>query len=212
MQYDGDLLLLTSWSGAITGSVARAYNNNFFLTSESVDGGDTVNFGYDADGLVTTMGGLTLTRDAPNGLVTDTTLGSITDHSTYNAFAEVRDYVARYSGSSIYHRVYQTRDVYGRVETKVKTIGGETTTYVYGYDMLGRLTQVLKNGALVASYDYDANGNRTAGPGLTTAPTYDSQDRLLIYGDWAFTYSASGDLLTKTNTTTGAARATTTTA
>jgi hypothetical protein len=35
----------------------------------------------------------------------------------------------------------------------------------------GRLTGVAKNGTVLATYIYDANGNRLTGPGLSTLPT-----------------------------------------
>jgi RHS repeat-associated protein len=63
----------------------------------------------------------------------------------------------------------------------------------------------MQNGALTATYLYDANGNRLS---KTTASggesgTYDAQDRLLTYGKWGYTYTANGDLLTKTDTSSG---------
>ena len=61
----------------------------------------------------------------------------------------------------------------------------------------GRIEAVDVDGVAAASYSYDANGNRTAGPGVEAA-AYDAQDRLLSYGDNSYTYSANGDLATKT--------------
>ena len=49
------------------------------------------------------------------------------------------------------------------------------------------------------AYRYDANGNRTEGPGGIKA-SYDAQDRLLNYGDILFTYTPNGELLTRTET------------
>jgi YD repeat-containing protein len=51
--YDGSLLLSTTWTSSspngVNGSVSRTYDNNFWVTSESVNGGNTVNFSYDLD-------------------------------------------------------------------------------------------------------------------------------------------------------------------
>jgi len=66
--------------------------------------------------------------------------------------------------------------------------------------MAGRLTRVTRDGALVADYSYDANGNRTAVPtpsGTVTA-AYDAQDRLTRYGDTTYGYTQAGDLESKT--------------
>jgi RHS repeat-associated protein len=79
-----------------------------------------------------------------------------------------------------------------------KTIDGVTDTYAYTYDTAGRLIEVQKNGTTVSAYTYDANSNRLTGPGLSTPATYDAQDRLLTYGTAAYSYTANGELLTKT--------------
>ncbi len=59
------------------------------------------------------------------------------------------------------------------------------------------------NGSLAEHFEYDANGNRTLGfnaaAGTTYTGTYDDQDRLLSYGPFDFTYTANGELETKTN-------------
>ena len=73
--YDGSLPISTVWMGGISGSVSRTFNNDFGITSQSVNGGNTVNFQYDADGLLTQAGALTLSRNPQNGLLTGTVLG-----------------------------------------------------------------------------------------------------------------------------------------
>ena len=64
--YDGSLLLGSSWEGAgatVTGNVTRTYDNDFRLTSRSVNGGNTVAFTYDSDSLLTGAGAESLTDD-----------------------------------------------------------------------------------------------------------------------------------------------------
>ncbi len=58
----------------------------------------------------------------------------------------------------------------------------------------------MKNGIQVASYGYDANGNRTSlvTPLTTLTGSYDDQDRMLGYGGNSYTYTANGELNTKT--------------
>ena len=75
-----------------------------------------------------------------------------------------------------------------------------TDVYGYGYDLAGRLTQVNKNGATIASYTYDSNDNRLSftGPGGTITGTYDNQDRLTQYGSATYAYTANGELQSKT--------------
>ena len=95
---------------------------------------------------------------------------------------------------------YETRyerDKLGRITRKTETIQGETHVWDYAYDLSGRLVEVKRDGVTSASYQYDANGNRTHVNGQPVA-TYDSQDRLLTYNGASYTYTENGELLTKT--------------
>jgi RHS repeat-associated protein len=62
----------------------------------------------------------------------------------------------------------------------------------------------LKNNQPFASYQYDANGNRTSATvrGQSVTGTFDAQDRLLSYGPNSYTYKGNGDLASKTNSQT----------
>ena len=201
--YDGGRLTDTTWSGPVSGNVHRTFDSNFRLATESVNGGNAVTFGYDDDGLLTQAGALTLSRDPLNGRFNDSTLGTVTDSLSYNRFGELGAYQAAAGGATLFS-VQDTPDDLGRIDQRTETIGGVTHTYVYKYDPAGRLTDVEKNGVLVAKYGYDANGNRLShtGAGITTGGTYDSQDRLSTYGTLTYTYTANGELQTKTDTAT----------
>ncbi len=198
--YDGSLLTDTIWSGAISGSVHRTYDNNFRITSESVNGANTVNFQYDLDGLLTQTGLLNLSRDPQNGMLNGSALGNTTDIIGYSSFGEAAGYQAFYNGAGIFSVNY-TRDDLGRIVQKNEMIDGATHTYAYMYDPAGRLTNVSKDGVMVSQYAYDANGNRLSytGAGGTVSGSYDDQDRLLQYGTTTYTYTANGELLSKTN-------------
>jgi len=202
--YDGSLPLSSTWSGSVNGSVSRAYTNDFLFASESVNGSNTIPFTYDNDGLLTGAGALVVARDPSTGLVSGTTLGNVTDTRVQTIFGEPQDVEAKYSGSTILKSNF-ARDRVGRIEQKTETVQGVTTVKSYSYDLAGRLWQVMKDGVLTATYLYDSNGNRLSSttPSGTDAATYDNQDRLLTYGKWAYTYTANGELRTKTDTTTG---------
>jgi RHS repeat-associated protein len=197
--YDGSLLTQSTWSGTVSGSVGRTYDNNFRITSQSVNGANTVTFGYDTDSLLTSAGTLSLSRSAQHGLITGTTLATVTDSRSYNTFGELSSYTANVSGSPVLSVTYN-RDKLGRITQKVETIGGVTDTFEYGYDLAGRVTQVRQNGAVVASYLYDTNGNRLSKvtPSGTTSGTYDAQDRLTQYGSTTYGYTANGELQSST--------------
>jgi RHS repeat-associated protein len=202
--YDGNLVTSTTWSGNVAGSIGKTYNNDFRVASQTVNGANSVSFGYDNDGLLTSVDGLTIVRDPVNGLVTDTTVGQVTDHRTYDSYGMLAAYEAKFGSTSLYSVSY-VPDNLGRVEQRTETIQGTTTVWSYSYDSAGRLWQVMKDGVLSSTYLYDSNGNRLSKttPSGTETATYDAQDRLLSYGNSVYTYDAAGNLQSKTDTGAG---------
>jgi RHS repeat-associated protein len=192
---DGSLLTERAWSGLFSASVHRSYDDDFRVASESVNGGGVVSFGYDEDGLLVQAGALSLSRDPQNGLLTGSALGVVSDALTYNGHGEVVHYEAQAGAASLYTVTY-TRDALGRIASLSETVLGEAHTYDYSYDLAGRLTDVLRDGASVGHYDYDANGNRLSrsSPAGTVSGSYDAQDRLLTYGTKVYGYTANGEL------------------
>ena len=158
--YDGFLETGVAWSGTVSGSVSRTYNTDFRVTQTKVNGADPVAFTYDSDGLLTGAGGLTLTRDAANGLLTASSIGTVSDTRTSSAYGEPESYTASVGGSDVLATAF-TRDLLGRIVEKVETIQGQTTTFGYEYDTAGRLWQVTKTGPdgvpLATTYAYDSN-------------------------------------------------------
>ena len=201
--YNGPLPTSTTWTGALNGSVSRVYNNNFWVISQSINGGNTISFTYDDDGILTGAGALTIARSPQNALITGTTLGEAQDSRSYNSFGELTDYSVSIGSGQLLDISY-SRDADGRITNKTESGG---TTYAYSYDSAGRLVGVSKNGAPISSYSYDTNSNRlsaTTSSGTVIA-TYDSQDRLLTYGTANYTYRANGELVSRntgTQTTT----------
>jgi RHS repeat-associated protein len=202
--YDGFLEMSDTWSGPVVGVVSRTWNGDFRIATESVNGGSTVAFTYDPDGLVTGMGAMTVTRHPSNGLVTGTALGNVVDVRSHNTFGEPTAYIASYAGSPIFERQVM-RDSGGRIAQRTEAIAGVTHVFDYVYDLAGRLTDVMTDGALTASYTYHENGDRLSKvtPNGTVSGTYDNQDRLLTYGPFSYTYTANGELATKTNAGSG---------
>ena len=195
--YDGPLTNGVTFADTVDGSVNWTFDNNFWVTSESVNG-LSVNFSYDNDGRLKSAGDLTITRNNQNGFLTGTTLGSITDGYAYSTFGETTSYSAKVSGAAVFGVQY-TRDAIGRITSKTETVGGATTVYEYGYDVDGRLVSVKEDGVTVSTYDYDNNGNRITA--VTKTGTYqgfyDLQGRMTKYGRADYSYTANGELLTK---------------
>ncbi|MCP3142346.1 PA14 domain-containing protein [Pyxidicoccus xibeiensis] len=197
---DGPLVTGVSWTGGVSGNVGYTYNTHFDVASVSVNGGTPIAYTYDNDRLLSAAGSLTTTRNASNGLLTGTTLGSVTTTQGYNLFGEVASLAARYGTAPLYS-VTLTRDNLGRITSRAEAVqGGATQTWGYTYDTAGRLETVTLNGVAHASYGYDANGNRTlqTEAGVVTAATHDDQDRLLTLGTASYTWGPRGDLRTKT--------------
>jgi RHS repeat-associated protein len=195
---------------------------NFWLGRLTVNDDPTteIEVEYDDDGLPTRIEEMDLFFDAASGRW----LGSHVDQTgvrvTRNAFAEAERLEAGFFGpphvssgqpphvgSRLLDVTYE-RDKTGRITRKTERMrtepGGAELTRVHDYeydDDRGWLTEVKRDGVVVETYGYDANGNRaswTTDFGSGTA-TYDEQDRLLTYGGLSFTYTENGELLTKSN-------------
>jgi YD repeat-containing protein len=209
--YDGNLLTSTTWSGAVTGSVNRTYDNFFRVATETVNGvaATQATFGYDNDGLITSVatpaGSMALTYDPAAPRLQTTTLGGVTDERTYDTFGQLHTYTAKF-GSTVLYDVTYSRDALGRIIAKDETVQGDHKLSEYSYDQVGRLISVAENGNTVRGYVYDDNGNRTefddVEHGTTVTGTYDAQDRMLTYGTFTYTYTADGAVRTKTDTST----------
>jgi len=198
MKYDGYLNTKSTWTGAVTGTVDRVYDNNFSLTRRSVNG-QAIDFSYDDDGLLVQAGALTLTRDIANGFVIGTALGGVNDTWHYTGFGELDEYQATYNSGDYFTAQY-TYDKLGRIVQKTEEIiGMGSNVYGYSYDVTSRLTGVSLNGGNIAAYIYDSNGNRLTflSPSTTITGSYDAQDRLTQYGDITYTYTANGELASK---------------
>ncbi len=186
--YDGSLLKSMAWSGALSGSLSWTFDTSFRLTSESVNNANAVNFTYDNDSLLTQAGSLVVSRNAQTGFIDAATLGVVSDARAYDTFGEITSY----DSPGLFSDQF-IRDQAGRITQKTESIQGQVNVYDYTYDAVGRLTDVVRNGTGSAHYDFDANSNRLPG-------NYDDQDRLLQYGNLSFTYTANGDLASKTDT------------
>jgi len=202
--YDGSLVTGATWTGPVAGSVAASYDNFFRVQRTTVDGGQAVSLQYDPDSLLTQAGALTLSRDPQHGLVTGTTLGAVTDTRTYNAFGELATYTASPTGGGMPYlqTSYPVRDNLGRiVERDEAVLGGSTHITLYDYDLRGRLKTVTTDGTTV-TYTYDDNGNRLTrevnGTVVEGNTTTDDQDRLLAHAGATYTYTANGEVASKT--------------
>ncbi|MNJ99777.1 putative deoxyribonuclease RhsB [compost metagenome] len=153
---------------------------------------------YNKDGSPIKIGDMDLTYESGTGRLYSTALDQISDRYEYDSYGQLYSYKAFVGASTTPIFLYTLdRDIAGRVVGKTETVLGMTTRYQYEFDAQGRLKNVLKNGALDSSYQYDDNGNRTSAliNGQNRVAAYDSQDRLYSYGINTYQYNANGDLI-----------------
>jgi RHS repeat-associated protein len=204
--YDGSLPKTLTWGGAscgpISGALAFGYNSDFNVYSQSINGGTPLLFGYDNDRLLTSAGAITIARDTHNGLLSGTTLGSVADSYNYDPNGLFASYTAKFGTSVLYTETIVTRDANGRIKEKKDIFGSVTAhDWVYQYDPAGRLTDAQDGVNPNSHYGYDSDDNRNLfvpGGGTAVLPSYDTQDRLKIYGSKSFAYTENGELLSKT--------------
>ena len=188
--YNGRLLTDQTWSGTgISTNVHHDHDNFFRIVGESINGQNTVAFGYDNDGLLISAGAIGLHRNAVTGQLDGSTAGVVEDIYERNAHGEVRRYKVLVNGAVVMD-VHTPRDALGRIDSRVETISGQTSLVDYVYNAAGRLEDVIGSTGTI-HYDYSPNGNRlgrTTALG-TEAGTYDEQDRLITYAGRSYTYT-----------------------
>lgn len=149
------------WTGDVAGTVTRAYDNDFRVSRERVNGGNELAYSYDADGLLTSAGPVTLTRNAGNGVVDRVTVGSAQTDVVHDGYGAITRATTRVSGTSVFEEELSF-DGLGRITRKIERSEGRTTTIEYAFDGADRLREVRRDGAVSETYAYDSNGNRTS--------------------------------------------------
>jgi RHS repeat-associated protein len=186
------------WRGTVNGSVNLSYNNDFNISSQSINGGNSVSFDYDNDGLPVRVGNLKLAYDSLSARLVSDTLGAIVSNYTYNGFGEPAAYSVTRNDTILFRETYE-RDALGRITSLGETTGGNTKQRAFVYDSTYRLVQVLSGDSTISRYVYDSNGNRLAAVinGVADSATYDAQDRMSSYAGTSFGYTKNGTLSCK---------------
>ena len=205
--YDGPLVTSEQWSGALPGGVTKAvshgYNQELRDSTQTVTGTSEVISTYDFDGLLIGAGPLLIHRRPDNGLLDSTYVqsggGSLTSSQDYDTTGDLRNLRYRHSAARVFFQQSLKRDALGRVTEIAEQSFGVSRTLKYRYDLAGRLYGVKENNDTVATYRYDANGNRQyttrwSGGVLMATDTaqYDAQDRMTRYAGTTYTYTAAG--------------------
>ncbi|MDB5213085.1 MAG: hypothetical protein JWO86_1012, partial [Myxococcaceae bacterium] len=185
--YDGVLVRSVAATGPAPGTVSFTYDTMLRRSDEQV-GTSSAKYSYDRDGLVVGAGAITVGRDSASGLLSGIDVVNAGQRFTHTAFGEVATYRSQGAGGNVLD-VALTYDALSRIVDKVEN----GVTWHYDYDVRGRLVRVRKDGVDAATYSYDANGNRTDG-----GAAIDGQDRITAMNGATYTYSPTGERLTKT--------------
>jgi RHS repeat-associated protein len=200
--YDGTLVTGETFSGAINQTLYYTYNSDFTISGFTYAGA-MESYTYDNDGLLTSTGRFSISRNLDNGLPESMTDGSMVLDRTFNGYGEVDGESYGIAGSGIITWDV-IRDDNGRIKDKAETIDGVTEDYSYTYDSLGRLLTVTKNSVLVEEYQYGDNGARSYEMndlrGITgRSLAYSEEDHLLTAGTATYQYDLDGFLTAKTD-------------
>lgn len=200
--YDGKFLTSEILSGTLSQSLVYAYSDDFNVSAFTY-AGDTTDYSYDNDGLMTGAGIFTITRNVDNGLPGSVSSVPLNLNRTFNGYGEVEA-----ESSTINTLAFGswnlTRDDNGRITLKTETISGVPSDYAYTYDAMGRLLTVTRDSLLVEEYQYNVNGTRTYEMNSLRdisgrSFTYSDEDHLLTAGDVSYRYDLDGFLTSKTN-------------
>jgi RHS repeat-associated protein len=193
--YAGSILDKLTWSGPLNGSVSISIDPNGRTVGEAVGDSPSLGLTYDLSGDLTGLGGLTLTRDASSGLVTQSVVGDVQTDATYDASDRLVGLRTTVAGKVVDDLEY-TLDTFGRIKGVAETGPAGSTTTTYTYDGSDRLASVAVNGVSTETETYDAAGNRTASrtPSGMTKATYDARDRLVTSGAATYAWASDGTL------------------
>jgi RHS repeat-associated protein len=202
LTYDGPLVTSDTRSGTIGKSIVYAYNSDLAVSSINYAGA-TITLGYDVDGLLSTAGGFTISRNAQNGLPVALSGHGLTQIRSFNGYAELDGAASSVAGVHAYGWSVAARDSVGRITQREERIGGSVVTWEYTYNAVGRLTSVRKDGAVVESYTYDANGNRLGETNalrgiIGESGSYSAEDHVMSRGLESYVFDVDGFLQSRT--------------
>ncbi|MGD9044407.1 MAG: Ig-like domain-containing protein [Desulfobacterales bacterium] len=202
--YDGKLVTIENLGGTLNQSLEYTYNNDFDVSTFTY-AGQTENYSYDNDGLLTAAGDFAISRNVENGLPESVVGGTFNLTRSFNGYGEVEEQGTIVNSQKV-ASWNLTRDNNGRITQKTEFAEGVTSEYSYTYDHVGRLLTVTKDGLLVEEYRYDPNGTRNYEMNASREIggrdfTYSEEDHLLTTGDIEYEYNDNGFLMNKTNGT-----------
>jgi RHS repeat-associated protein len=194
--YSGRIPIGRSVSGPFTGSVVMTLDSQGRIVGESVDGAAPIAYSFDKTGFLSSVGGVSVGRDAASGAVSQASLGVVQSTREYDSQGRPSHLAVSANGSPAIDVRY-AYDLRGRVMSVTEARAGSKPVHTtYAYDTSGRLAGVTVDGTQVESDSYDAAGNRVSvkTPSGTVAATYDDRNRLISWGSAQYAFRADGQL------------------
>ena len=192
--YDRGLITEINYSGVAKGRYRYRYDNNFFLVGVKLDDRPETILQRDADGLLVQLGDFQMERQGCYDLLTGIRDGFLQVSLEYDNIGRIVKRTHAVKGRVIYQLSLGYDGLYQIVQ-KQETVLGKTKTYDYTLDRDGQLIRVAEKGVVVESYSYDDNGNRIywqLGSANPQTAKYDSQDRILEFGNVAYQFDDDG--------------------
>jgi RHS repeat-associated protein len=171
-------------------------------TKRTDQDGNVENYGYDTQGRLDRMTDGTgavivdYDYDAAGRLVRKTLGNGVYTTYEYDAASQLTHLVNRKADGTVLSRFDYTYNASGQ-RTSMAMLQG---TWNYGYDASGQLTKVTYPDGHVATYVYDAVGNRAVvtDSGEATAYVTNSMNQYITVGDVTYTHDADGNMTSKT--------------
>jgi len=192
--WDGPLLKTQSYSGSVSGNLAVDYNDKTLDVKSMNINGETINMGYDGDGIVTTIGALDIAYINNTVRIKERALEGLRTSYSYNMFGEPERIQ---TNEGLLDEQFEY-DALGRIIKLSREDLNSKRVYEYTYDLLGQIIEVKIDGSVSESYTYDEKGNRTSATGIAASRIrYDGDERMERYGSFLFTYDGAGKLKTR---------------
>jgi YD repeat-containing protein len=188
--YDGFLVMGTTFSGAANGQFSYDYDANLRLNSLQLDGGPAVTSQFDIDSRLVGRGPFSYQRGG-SGLVAGWSGAGMQVALERDGQGRMTRRSHSLGGSEVY-RLELVYDEAGRLLQRRESVNGTTSGYDYLWDANESLLGVDVGGLPLYRYSYDVNGNRSSVNG--TVATYDAADRVVQVGSTAYLHDVDGFL------------------
>lgn len=192
-EHDGRVVTELAYNGVVSGTFQYSHDADGAVTDITYPDGTTHSLTRNDDGMATKYGPFSITRQGPNGRVSEIRDETVTVALSYDSRGRIQSRTHTVDGTTVYDVSYGY-DTAGRITDRTETVAGTTQTEAFEYDDADRLVSVERGDNVVETYGYDPNGNQISrtDAGATESATYKQGDQLVQYGGTNYTHDADG--------------------